>query len=253
MTAAVLPGPLLFAHFAYPPNALGYCGPGDSRALLDHATAAVADPGLRELARGFEGAWPYLQLIAAANRIADPLDRRVVEAYWLGNPLLDRVPPSLLARTLDDRFRRVAAGDTEQLDDAAHHGAVPHHNFHVFSVYPWVGMLRQGHVDAPLHVLDRCRIRWGHVVAVCGDRLLVRSRPLAWRDHALVLDPPRVEQVAWRGLLDSPQPGDAVALHWDWACLRLDGHRLQTLQAETARQLALANGLRIPPPATVLS
>lgn len=58
-----------------------------------------------ELERQFEGADPYLELIARANRIADPLDRSVVEAYWIGNPLLDRVDMGALHRSLEERFR----------------------------------------------------------------------------------------------------------------------------------------------------
>jgi hypothetical protein len=250
-------GPLLFAQFAYPPNALGYCGPEDSRALLDHAVARVDGAGLRALAQGFEGAWPYLQLIAAAGHIADPLDARVVEAYWLGNALLDRVPPSLLWRNLDERFRPVAGHDMERLATLVRAGAVPHHNFHVFSVYPWVGMLRRGHVDAPLGVLDSCRIRWGSVEAVVGDDLLVRARPLAWRDGRLSLDPPRLQRVTWRGasgaLLSDPQPGDVVAMHWDWACLQLSAAQQAAVQAATARQLALCNAPGVVAAAAVLS
>src|ERR1039458_5353739 len=92
-------GPLLFARYAYPPNALGYCGPGDSQSLLELGAdpgSVGNDEGLRRLARRFEGAWPYVELIAAANRIEDPLDLRVVEAYWIGNELLDRRRPRRL-------------------------------------------------------------------------------------------------------------------------------------------------------------
>ena len=74
------PGPLLFARYAYPPNALGLCGSEESRALLEYGHAGASDEGLGELARAFEGAWPYLTLIAGANGIRDPLDARVVEA-----------------------------------------------------------------------------------------------------------------------------------------------------------------------------
>ena len=35
-TSSRISGPSLFARFAYPPNALGYCGPDDSRGLLEH-------------------------------------------------------------------------------------------------------------------------------------------------------------------------------------------------------------------------
>lgn len=77
-----LAGPLLFVRYAYPPNSLGYCGPADSRAFYEYGAAGVVDRGLVELAQAFHGAWPYLELIAGASGIADPLDRRVVEAYW---------------------------------------------------------------------------------------------------------------------------------------------------------------------------
>ena len=44
-------GPILFARYAYPPNALGYCGPADSGALLEYAAGPVSDAGLAALAR----------------------------------------------------------------------------------------------------------------------------------------------------------------------------------------------------------
>jgi len=39
-------------------------------------------------------------------------------------------------------------------------GGVPHHNFHVFGVYAWAGLLDDDHKAGTLMVLDRCRIRW---------------------------------------------------------------------------------------------
>ncbi len=32
----------------------------------------------------FSGVWPYLRVLAAMTGIADPLDYRLVESYWLG-------------------------------------------------------------------------------------------------------------------------------------------------------------------------
>jgi hypothetical protein len=105
---------VLFARYAFGPNRLGLCGPEDWRSLLELGVAGAAeagsrameiDRGLRDLAARFEGAYPYLQLIAAAHGIADPMDRRVVDAYWIGNQLSDRVDPGLLRRSMSDRFR----------------------------------------------------------------------------------------------------------------------------------------------------
>ncbi len=154
----------MFARFAYPPNTLGYCGPDEHDTLLEYATAGTDDGGLRSLAARFEGAWPYLELIAAANAIGDPLDARVVEAYWIGNALLRTVTPSMLAASLETRFRSPAGHTWERLAPASPDAVVPHHGFHVFAVYPWLGLLRSAAGVDALRVLDRCRIRWGTVV-----------------------------------------------------------------------------------------
>src|SRR5580693_7950991 len=95
----------MFVRYAYPPNALGYCGPADFAAFREYAVAGVVDRGLVRLARAFGGAWPYLELIAAGCGIGDPLDRRVVEAYWVGNDLLDKVPVTEIGDSMQDRFR----------------------------------------------------------------------------------------------------------------------------------------------------
>ena len=159
---------------------------------------------VRALAGRFDGAWPYLRLIAAANGIADPLDARVVEAYWIGNGLLEQVDPRLFD-----------AGD----------GACPHHQYHVFVTYPWAVLLHGDHGPTALQVLDRCRVRWGKVVAAAPGEAIVRSRPLAWDGKELKLgagrDEPATTAVDGLGFVTELTPGDWVALHWDWVCEKL--------------------------------
>ena len=83
-----------------------------------------------------------------------------------------RRPP---AASLDDRFQRRAGRLFDPLVAPVPTG-VAQHNFHVFAVYPWLGLLRAGMEGPPLEILDRCRIRWGRVEAVHGDLVTVRSR-----------------------------------------------------------------------------
>jgi len=133
---------------------------------------------------------------------------------------------------------------------------LPHHSFHVFGVYPWVGLLRAGAVEHPLRVLDRCRVRWGEVVAVAGGMVTVRFRPLTWDGRSLRLGAPTLEQAVGArdglALAGELHPGDRVALHWDWVCDRLTPRQLGALRHYTARQLAIVNGLAHPAPAAVL-
>lgn len=241
----VVAGATLFARYAYPPNELGYCGPADSRAVLEYGAAGVVDPGLAQLARGFSGAWPYLELLARATGIGDPLDRRVVEAYWVGNGLLERVDMTLFGNSLVERFHHRAGARWGYMAEAIPEGVVPHHSFHVFGVYPWVGLLGADRGETPLHVLQSCRIRWGQVVAVRGDEVDVLSRPLTWDGHAIGLGDARVETA--RGAVDGLalgtgyRPGDWVSLHWGWVCDRLSRRQLTNLRRFTLRQLDITN------------
>lgn len=248
-------GPALFARYAYAPNALGYCGPDDPDALLEAGTVFGHDRELGALAREFEGAWPYLELIARSNAIDDPLDRRVVEAYWLGSDLTMRVAPTSLAQSLDDRFARRAGRHVDSLMLAALSGGVAQHGFHVFAVYPWLGLLRAGHEGAPLQILDRCRIRWGEVLALEGDLAVVKCRGLSFEGSRLILGDEQVEQVRSSvdrvGFARDLRVGDTVSLHWDWVCERLTERSLAWLKYSTRRNLDAVNALAVPGPAFV--
>ncbi|MDQ6716094.1 MAG: DUF6390 family protein [Actinomycetota bacterium] len=243
---ALVSGPQLFARYAYPPNALGYCGPADHSALFEYGSAGVTDAGLVDLARGFHGAWPYLELIAQGTGIRDPLDRRVVEAYWIGSPLLDRVSAVDIGNSMEDRFRSRTGHQFSHLAEGVVAGGVPHHSFHVFEVYPWVGLLRDDRkAPTAVSVLDRCRIRWGTVESVVGDRVVVRSRPIVWDGRVLSLGEAVTETAEFArggtGFIDDLLPGDVVSLHWHWVCDRLTAGELTQLQKYTARHLAIAN------------
>ena len=221
---------LLFARYAYPPNSLGYCGPPDPKALVDAGSPGARAEELISVARHFTGVWPYLELIAASNGIADPLDARVVEAYWIGNELLD----GILAASLLDAIGKhpdAGFGSGPQLTRAATAGGVAHHSFHVFAVYPWLGLLRSGKREPALTVLERCRIRWGRVETVAVEDVIVQSRPLGFDGRDLVLLDERAEQarrsVDGVGFVEDLGRGDMVSLHWDRVCDRLDPDALR--------------------------
>jgi hypothetical protein len=241
-------GPIRFARYAFGPNRLGYCGPDEAGELFAQATVGGELPRLRELAKQFEGAWPYLALIARSAGIADPLDARVVAAYWLGGPLLERVAPRALGENLEERFRPRLNGHGDGwrwLGWKPEAGAVPNHAFHVLDVFPRVGLMRTGEVQNVLQVMDSCRIRWGRILERDGDSLVVSAVPLDYVGGRLVLGPPRMERIrGWvdgHGFVEDAIAGDVIAIHWDWACERLDARRLAALQASTTRELALAN------------
>ena len=239
-------GALRFGRYAFPPNQLGYCGPDDHQALLEYVSEKKPDRGLVELERRFEGAYPYLCLIARANRIADPFDPRVVDGYWIGNRLLENVRAADFYESLRDRFRsKMLADQFRWMATKLEQGARPHHNFHVFEVYVRAGLMHDDRAVAALAPMDSCRISWGRVSAVEAAELVVDRQALELRDGKLALSEPRpvrvTRQVDGRGFVDAARPGDAISIHWSWACDLLDTGALRRLQASTQRYLSLAN------------
>ena len=233
-------GPLTFARFALPPNVLGYCGGSDSDGLRGHLLAGFDGPELVSLCRAFEGAWPYLTLIADAAAIADPLDPRVVEAYWLGNGLLDTVTPGAFAADLERRFRpRTSRSEWPWLAAKPAGGARPHHSFHVLEVMPRIGMLRAGQVAAILPAMEQCLIRPGRVVSASDSSVIAAVRPLVIVDGRLAFGPP--VEAPFAGGADALRPGDRIAVHWGWSCGRLSPDTASRLARVTADALRRAN------------
>jgi hypothetical protein len=233
-------GAEMFARYAYAPNALGYCGPPLGATLRDGSVEEV-----RRAATGFSGAWPYLRVLSELTGIADPLDHRLVESYWLGDGLgagLDRQDffDALLA-IIGPQAGRYWSHLTADLA----HEAAANHCFHVFGVYPWTRFLGRGMDEHPLSVLDNCRITWGTVVSRDGDNVEVSCRKLVWDGRALTLSDPAVRPLdVWAdgySAVPDVAVGDEVAVHWGRLCGRLSPEQVRALADSTDRQLRVTS------------
>jgi hypothetical protein len=239
--ARSIEGTLRFIRYGFMPNRLRYCGGDDNRTLFEYAIEGTSDGGLQPLLRQFSGALPYLQLIARSNGIADPFDARVVEAYWIGNELLEGVEVRQLYDALLARFGKQLTGRTRDLVlGKAPAGAQPHHSFHVLDVHS-----RVGEMENTLRTLDQCRVSWGRVTGVAGAELVVERQPIVLQAGKLALAEARTErvvrQVEGKGFVEAAQPGDWVSIHWGWVCEVLDARQLRQLERFTRRHLAIAN------------
>jgi len=243
MTAS---GAILFGRYAFAPNRLGYCGPDDNQALLEYVASRKADAGLLEIERRFEGAFPYLRLIAEANGIPDPFDDRVVEAYWIGNSCLERVEAAGFYESLATRFKnRMDNRAFSWLSGKLVLGARPHHNFHVFDVYMRTGLMKDNHADIVVETMDACRISWGQVVDFDGPELVTLRPRLTLLAGKLTLtepEPVRVtRQIEGLGFADQARPGTVVSIHWHWVCEELSVVKRRRLMSATQKYIQLAN------------
>lgn len=245
-------GAVRFARFAVPPNERGYCGPDRESELAAYRCGElVFDPGLPELAAGFEGAWPYLELLAGAAGTEDPLDDRVVQAYWIGNELCRQVTDNDWGWHLVDRFGPRTGRDIDRVTAGVGCGAAPHHSFHVFCVYPWVGLLREGRGGTePLRIIRQCHISWGTVVERTGDELLIDGPVVTWEGGVLAVGPTQ-RRMVWLDprLVDLGRvidTGSVVAVHWEEVVDVLDRRQQWWLERTTAAQIEVANRAGVP-------
>ena len=170
-------------------------------------------------ARRFDGAWAYLELIAAAAGVATRSTSGWSRPTGSATTCSTRIDP---AAAVGARSRTGSAASRRRLARRPRHRARPHHSFQVFAVYPWVGLLASAGRRRP------CRC-WtvpdpgGEVLAVDGERYSsVTERRLAWDGATLAEAPPTPGRARWsvegRSLIPRPRDGRQVALHWDWVC-----------------------------------
>ena len=230
----------MFARYAYAPNALGYCGPRLGTTLDELSAAEV-----RAAAARFSGAWPYLLVLSRMTGIADPLDARLVESYWLGGGVGEALDPDEFTRQLLAVIGPQAGRYWSHLTAELSGEAAANHCFHVFGVYPWSRLLGKGMDEHPIRILDSCRIGWGTVVGRQGDVIDVGGDRLVWEGGRLGLSEPGVRRVqVWvdgHSAIPDVTTGDLVALHWDRLCGRLEPAQVRDLEATTRRQLDVTN------------
>src|SRR5271166_5350756 len=174
-------GILIHARHAFMPNKLGYCGPDDRGKILQSLQDSTVDEKLMSTLKNFEAAYPFVKLIGKSTG-RDPFDYRVAEAYWIGNELLNQVPPDQFYKFALTDLHKKNRKEIRDLFLSLQNRALPHHTFYVLNSA--MSVLSDHHhtsgsgPEALAETMDNCRISWGTVVKVEVDKLVVRYRPL---------------------------------------------------------------------------
>ncbi|MFH0804231.1 MAG: DUF6390 family protein [Candidatus Zambryskibacteria bacterium] len=233
------------SRYSFGPNRLHYCGPDANKELHDLIESGESDIGLSVLLKQFKTLFPYLRYIAKANNISDPFDARVVEAYWLGNRLLENIERNTLYSFLVDDLKvkdKLKSKEFSWLEEKIKQGAVPHHSFHILNVW-----LQDGHGDGleALTRMDECRISSGIVTAVKGPEIIVSTEPLIYTAGKFALG-----ETAQRALtrqleaeydIEQIKPGQIVSIHWSVPCEVITQKQAETLRKYTLKNIAFAN------------
>jgi hypothetical protein len=243
-------GTVLFTRYAFMPNHLQRCGPlraQDNQTIFEYAVAGDSDPYFTSLLREFQAAYPYLKLIAQTTGYTDAFDPAVVEAYWIGSDLLDRVEVRDFHQSIAERFgKQVSKKNLEYLLGKAPAGARPHHSFNVFDIQRFTQ--EKSH---SVHFMEKCRIGWGQVRAIEPSHFVVEHQPLVWTDPAangragLALGDGHLSRILrhmdGKGFADRAQVGDWISFHWDWACDLISDAQRAHLERWTLHHMHLAN------------
>jgi Family of unknown function (DUF6390) len=233
-------GVQLGARFSIATNRLQYCGPAEAAPLLYRAI--TSESGRVEAAQalsGFEALMPYLEFIAARHD-RGPFDLEVVEAYWIGNELLDAFDRVDFVRLLEALTQRgLPRSIARRLADHLPSRPLPHHLFHV--AFVGVGTVT-GHVPTTLANMESCRPAWAEVLGASDGLLRVRGPTLAVQGETIVWGPPTDRELRYDPkVIPDPQPGDPVAIHWSWPALRLSPEQRRALEKYSQRSLDQAN------------
>jgi Family of unknown function (DUF6390) len=233
-------GVALCARFSIATNRLQYCGPADAEPDLYRAiTTDDGHAAARAHLSRFEALMPYLEAIGQKHGL-DPFDRRVVEAYWVGNSLLDAMTAADFRNLLNALARRgLPRSFARRLEEHLPSHPLFHHAFHVSFV--GVGHVT-GHVETTLANMEACRPAWGTVRERDGTTLKVERSSWDVREGRLVEGSTKAVAVTCDPrVLPDARPGATVVLHWGWPALQPDGPQLAALEEYTQRSVAAAN------------
>lgn len=228
------------------PNKLKYCGSDRNRELFEYCAEKKTDLGLIGLLQKFETMYPYLRLIAYENDIPDPLDRRVVEAYWVGNELLENVSMKQLYRWLLEEQglkKKFTRKDLELIVGKIPQGAKVHHSFHVLNI--WFKNKKWSKVVNVLETMNNCMISWGKIKEIWDLSFIVERTPLVLKEGKLSLGSPLKTEILRKfedkGFTENARVNNYVSIHWGWACDVLTPYQLQNLKSYTQHHINLAN------------
>lgn len=238
-------GILRCARYAFMPNKLNFCGPDKNRDLFYYCVEGKPDKGLELILKEFQVLYPYLKLIAYSNGITDVFDERVIEAYWIGNELLENIDRSKLYCHLIDEQQLKKKLSKKLLDRVIEKiplGARPHHSFHVLNIVKRTGNLDILHT---LKTMDLCKISWGRIIGIEKPYFQVEYQPLVFENNQMKLGEPIIENVLseinQEGFLKDVEIGKWISFHWGFACEVLSDWQVAYLRKYTKQSIQLIN------------
>lgn len=227
----------LAARFSLPPNSLGYCGHDTAPERFNSCVIHGDCEGVDKEIEGFIVLHPYLKTIGELTG-KPKLDHEVIEAYTLGNDLLNTVPAEGYDALLDN-FVEQGVPDffVDELRENQPKKFIPTHLFQVLHV--GVGKA-SGSVPFNLETINNCMVRWGKVTAMDDKKLTAKLNMLSGNPEALefsvIQEPHEFEYNL--DFLPNLKVGDTIAVHWQQVIKILTPEEIEKVDYWTREVLA---------------
>jgi hypothetical protein len=199
------------SRFSLAPNCLGYCGNKTAGEKLKKCLKTGDCEGVGKELKNFIVLYPYLKTIAQITKLP-VFSYPVIEGYWLGNNILEKV---------EDKHYKILLENFEQqgvpkllikeLRKNKPKKFIPNHLFQVLHV--GVGRASNS-VTFNLESINNCMIRWGKVVSIKGERATLKLNSLKNNSRlalTIVNKVLKFEKTFIPGLKNE----DTVAVHWN--------------------------------------
>jgi hypothetical protein len=221
--------------YSIPPNSLGYCGPKESQQAFKEFLAGPSPENSEKAQaclRRFYALFPYLELIARENG-RQPFDSLVIEAYWLGNSLLENIrfketQKTILGLQKHGLPKSIAEKKASELPE----GMKPHHSMHVL----YVNFINPK-VRPAIQNLSSCLVQWAEVKEASektplakGMELFAESGQLKLREKTKKIQNPFGLELKPKGL---------VSVHWNQAIEKISKTQSKNLKKATEETLSL--------------
>jgi len=229
-------GPKIAALYGLVPNQLGLCGP-QQELLKKFIIGKLSIPEIIPVLEKFEAAYAYYELIAHKNKIKSPFNKKVVEAYWLGNELLDKFRADDLRKFVLEKFCRPGLLSKKEAAIRAvliPENSKPHHSFHVLVLGSITGSVD---FTGKTELKDACRIGWGRATQLKKNKIVVSYAPLAGKKN-IVFGKLVKKTINWdKEILPEIEVGDWVSFHWKHAIQKLNEENIINLYKYTQNTL----------------
>ena len=222
--------------YSFMPHRLKFNNESD-KIFYDYAQGKGSKEEVKKTLKNSSSFFLYLSLIAKQNK-KNVFDKDVIEAYWIGNSLLDNINEKHIKDMIINEFTKIGLKRDIALNLAVNvpKKAVPHHSFHV------IHARTLGKTIPSLKNIDNCRISWGKVEGIINNRLFVSYKPLVTKNKIYFGDIIKKE-ITYDPKILNPKKDDFVSFHWNFALQKLTQEQLNNLKKYTEINVRAMNRL----------